>query len=97
MHFIFLRTDAFIQATIRDKFENCTVLTIAHRLPTIIDSDRVLVMDAGESVEFDEPHNLLQNDDGVFTQMVKALGPHEYDRLLQIAAGKYKSKGKSTS
>lgn len=53
-------------------------------------------MDAGEAVEFDEPHNLLQNDDGIFTQMVRALGPHEHARLLQIAAGKYNSKERST-
>lgn len=78
-----------IQQTIREKFSDCTVLTIAHRLNTIIDSDRILVMDAGQAIEFDEAHTLLQNDGGVFNEMVKALGPQEYNRLAQCALEKY--------
>lgn len=83
------RTDLLIQQTIRKKFADCTVLTVAHRLNTIIDSDRILVMDAGKAIEFDEAHTLLQDDDGIFNEMVKALGPQEYNRLAQIALEKY--------
>lgn len=82
------RTDLLIQQTIREKFAECTVLTVAHRLHTIIDSDRVLVMDTGRAAEFDEPHNLLQNDNGVFYGMVKALGTQEFNRLSQMAQEK---------
>ncbi|EAT42552.1 AAEL005937-PA [Aedes aegypti] len=82
-------TDRLIQETIRVKFANCTVLTIAHRLNTIMDSDRVLVMDAGESVEFGTPHELLQMPVGVFKEMVLATGPSESERLIQIAKQKH--------
>ena len=64
-------TDGLIQKTIRNKFSECTVLTIAHRLNTIMDSDKVLVMDNGEAVEFDHPHILLQRNDSLFTKMVE--------------------------
>lgn len=78
-----------IQRTIREKFAKCTVLTVAHRLNTIIDSDRILVMDAGKAVEFDEAHLLLQKKDGIFCGMVRTLGAHEHRRLAQSALEKY--------
>lgn len=80
-----------IQQTIREKFAECTVLTVAHRLHTIIDSNRVLVMDAGRLAEFDEPYNLLQNKHGIFHGMVEALGTKDYNRLSQIALDQYNS------
>ena len=49
------RTDALIQKTIRTEFKECTVITIAHRLNTIIDSDRIGVISDGEMIEFDSP------------------------------------------
>lgn len=88
------RTDALIQQTIRIKFAECTILTVAHRLHTIIDSDRVLVMDAGRAVEFDEPHILLMKNDGIFKDMVNTLGAIESKRLGQLATDKYNSKHK---
>lgn len=84
-------TDTLIQQTIRDKFADCSVLTVAHRLHTIMDSDRVLVMDAGKAVEFSAPHELLQIKNGIFYEMVHTLGPQEFDRLARVAAEKFKS------
>merc|ERR1712004_506305 len=56
-----LETDDLIQATIREEFADCTVLTIAHRLNTIMDSSKVMVLDAGKIKEFETPDNLLRN------------------------------------
>jgi ATP-binding cassette subfamily C (CFTR/MRP) protein 4 len=53
------RSDDLIQATVRWRFKNCTIITIAHRLLTVMDSDEILVMDSGQIVEFDHPYNLL--------------------------------------
>lgn len=79
-----------IQRTIREKFAECTVITVAHRLNTVIDSDRVLVMDAGVAVEFDAPINLLHNQESIFHKMVEVLGPQEYDKLYSLAEEKKK-------
>ena len=54
-----------------DKFKDSTVLTIAHRLNTIMDYDKVLVLDGGRVVEFDEPEMLMRNG-GTFAEMVKS-------------------------
>ncbi|XP_023212655.1 multidrug resistance-associated protein 1-like [Centruroides sculpturatus] len=66
-----LETDALIQTTIRTEFAGCTILTIAHRLNTIMDYDRVLVLDKGIIKEFDSPENLLQNKESLFYGMAK--------------------------
>uniref|UniRef100_H2Z8F8 Multidrug resistance-associated protein 1 n=1 Tax=Ciona savignyi TaxID=51511 RepID=H2Z8F8_CIOSA len=68
-----LETDDLIQATIRVQFEDCTTFTIAHRLNTIMDSTRVLVLDAGKVAEFDSPINLLKAK-GIFYSMAKDAG-----------------------
>ena len=60
------KTDQLIQETIRTKFKDCTVITIAHRLNTIIDYDRVLVLDDGRVIEFHKPENLLEIESGLF-------------------------------
>lgn len=93
----FYRTDALIQATIRRNFKNCTVLTIAHRLNTVMDSDKVLVMSAGEAVEFDAPHKLLQNPNGHFTSMVKETGRNMENKLRAIAQESFVEKEETNS
>jgi len=57
-----LETDRIIQQTIREHFK-VTVLMVAHRLATVIDSDRVMVMGAGRCLEYDHPFRLLAKDD----------------------------------
>jgi ABC-type multidrug transport system fused ATPase/permease subunit len=68
-----LETDDLIQQTIRREFADCTILTIAHRLNTIMDSDRVMVLDKGNIVEFDSPANLLARR-GIFYSMAQDAG-----------------------
>ena len=64
------KTDNLIQEVIRHKFKDSTVLTIAHRLNTIMDCDKVLILDGGRMVEFDKPEILIQNG-GIFAELVK--------------------------
>ena len=66
-----LETDMKIQKTIREEFSDSTVITIAHRIHTIIDSDRVMVLEMGELKEFDRPSVLLQNSESMFSQLVE--------------------------
>ncbi|PAV79138.1 hypothetical protein WR25_03212 [Diploscapter pachys] len=69
-----VETDALLQKTIRESFKHCTVLTIAHRLNTVMDSDRMLVMDHGKAVEFDTPQNLLSDKNSLFYAMARDAG-----------------------
>jgi len=64
-------TDKLIQETIQTAFKDCTVLTIAHRLHTIINSDRILVLDDGQVVEFDSPQTLLKDPSTAFAKLVE--------------------------
>ncbi|KDQ20377.1 hypothetical protein BOTBODRAFT_100859, partial [Botryobasidium botryosum FD-172 SS1] len=66
------KTDSLIQTSIRERLEGTTVITIAHRLRTVMDADRVLVLDGGNVVEYDTPHALLLRDQGLFKSMVEA-------------------------
>ena len=63
-------TDALIQQTIRENFSDRTTLTIAHRLNTIIDCDKILVLEFGAVKEYDTPRNLMMNPQSEFYSMV---------------------------
>ncbi|XP_006612231.1 multidrug resistance-associated protein 1 [Apis dorsata] len=69
-----LETDDLIQQTIRQEFKDCTILTIAHRLNTILDSDRIIVLDNGRIVEYDSPESLLHNSSSLFSSIAKDAG-----------------------
>lgn len=80
-----LETDALIQRAIKKHFQHTTVLCIAHRLNTIADFDRVLVLEKGEMVAFDTPAKLLENKDSLFSQMVDASGKNNAKKVREIA------------
>ncbi|XP_071088769.1 ATP-binding cassette sub-family C member 4-like [Haliotis cracherodii] len=86
------KTDELIQRTIRDQFQRCTVLTIAHRLHTVMDYDRVIVLDEGEMKEYDTPYTLLKNEDGFLYQLVSQMGTEHKQELLAIAKRAFKSR-----
>lgn len=93
-------TDSKIQTTIREEFVNSTILTsntpcmrthltvVAHRLRSIIDFDRVLVLDAGEVKEYDHPYLLLQKENSIFKDMVEQSGEKEI--LIELARAAWK-------
>jgi ABC-type multidrug transport system fused ATPase/permease subunit len=66
-----METDDLIQETIRKEFNSSTIVTIAHRLNTIIDYDRVVVMDKGMVAEFDSPNSLLSDTNSIFYSISK--------------------------
>ncbi|KAI8052914.1 hypothetical protein BDF22DRAFT_743591 [Syncephalis plumigaleata] len=76
-------TDAKIQETIREEFKNSTLLCVAHRLRTIIDYDRVMVLDAGHLVEFDAPGVLIKQPNSMFRNLCEQSG--ELDLLLSLS------------
>jgi ABC-type multidrug transport system fused ATPase/permease subunit len=79
------QSDQTMQRVIKECFPNTTVISIAHRLDTIIDYDRVLVLDRGKVMNFDTPEALLQNPDSIFRHMALASGPSQFEQLLQRA------------
>ncbi|XP_020261320.1 putative ABC transporter C family member 15 isoform X1 [Asparagus officinalis] len=64
-------TDGIIQETIRQEFADCTVVTIAHRIHTVIDSDLILVLSDGRIIEYDTPAKLLEKEESAFSKLIK--------------------------
>jgi ATP-binding cassette subfamily C (CFTR/MRP) protein 1 len=64
-----IETDNLIQKTIRKEFKDCTVMTIAHRINTVLDYDKIMVIDGGMISEFDDPQTLLKNNNSKFYQL----------------------------
>lgn len=95
-----IETDKFIQKKIKEKFSHCTILTIAHRLLTIANSDKVIVLEKGVCKEFEEPFKLLVeniNDTEItknsyFSELVKNAGENISKEIFSIAKEKYMEK-----
>ena len=81
-------SDAQIQETIRSEMADATILTVAHRLRTICDFDKVLLLDAGEVLEYDTPYNLLLDPSSSFYDLAQRSG--EFELLFSMAEGKQK-------
>ncbi|KAG5338210.1 hypothetical protein C0989_007965 [Termitomyces sp. Mn162] len=80
------KTDGVIQSSLRTKLgKDVTVLTVAHRLQTIMDADRIMVLDAGQIVEFDRPYVLLGNEGGYLRRLVDETGEREREALWEAA------------
>ncbi|KAH9625384.1 hypothetical protein KSS87_011455 [Heliosperma pusillum] len=69
-------TDMILQKTIRTEFRDCTVITVAHRIPTVMDSTKVLAMSDGKVVEYDEPAKLINKEGSLFGQLVNEYWSH---------------------
>lgn len=82
------KTDQVIQKTIREQFKECTVLTIAHRLATVVDSSRILCLSEGQVVNFAKPSELLSDETSVLYELTKKLSPNEKKFIFDIAYGR---------
>ncbi|KAG1381714.1 hypothetical protein G6F61_002924 [Rhizopus arrhizus] len=80
-------TDKAIQKTISTELSDSTILCIAHRLHTVIEYDRILVLDKGHIVEFDSPLTLIENSDSIFHKMCRNSG--EFESLVSLAKSKH--------
>ncbi|XP_010499572.1 PREDICTED: ABC transporter C family member 12-like [Camelina sativa] len=79
-----VRTDSLIQRTIREEFKLCTMLVIAHRLNTIVDCDKILVLSSGQVLEYDSPQELLSRDTSAFFRMVHSTGQANAQYLCNL-------------
>ena len=80
-----MHTDALVQQAIRSHFSDCSVLTIAHRIETIIDSDRIVILDKGRIVAADVPHLMLRDENSYLSKLVSQLEPDTQCHLRDVA------------
>ncbi|KAJ3194255.1 hypothetical protein HK101_003141 [Irineochytrium annulatum] len=85
-------TDNYIQKVLREDFEGQTIICIAHRLLTLVDYDRVLVLDHGRIVEFDAPHVLLSNPDSAMSALVANTGSADAALIRKLAAESFNAR-----
>jgi ABC-type multidrug transport system fused ATPase/permease subunit len=78
-------TDEFIQNAIRKDFADATVITIAHRLNTVADYDKIMVLSFGRVIEYDSPQSLLENPNSEFSKMVHETGDANEAIIRSIA------------
>ena len=88
-----VHADALLQTTIREEFADCTILTIAHRLETIADSDRILSFEDGNIAEFDHPWVLLEKKESLFHKLCHAGSEERASHLKTLASGAKASRG----
>ena len=81
------KTDHLLQQMIKTEFKDTTVITIAHRLNTIIQYDKILVLENGRIADFDTPLNLIKKD-GLFSGLIKENGPEFERKMVTLAANK---------
>ncbi|KAH7913221.1 hypothetical protein BJ138DRAFT_1059515 [Hygrophoropsis aurantiaca] len=81
------KTDTLIQSSLRNELRDVTQLIVAHRLQTIMDADKIMVLDAGKLVEFGSPVELLKNEKGMLRALVDESG--DKDALYEMATGKF--------
>ena len=87
-----LRTDALVQQAIRSHFSDCSVLTIAHRIETIIDSDRIVVLERGRIIEIDVPFLMLERETSYLSLLLSHLDPRNEAQLRNAARMSYSIK-----
>ncbi|CAL9099661.1 unnamed protein product [Musa textilis] len=77
-------TDAILQKTIRTEFADCTVITVAHRIPTVMDCNMVLAISDGKLEEYDEPMKLMEREGSLFRSLVKEYWSHATNATIQF-------------
>ncbi len=81
-------TDKLLQAAVSKSFTDSTIIAVAHRLDTVIDYDKILVLGSGKVLEYGTPRELLERHDSYFSGMVRDTGPHMSKELIRRAFSK---------